>query len=258
MEFTFTTILLTLALFAAMLLCMEVGRRVGARRLASDPTGASAGVGAVDGAVFGLLGLLLAFSFSGAASRFDVRRQLIVEEANAIGTAYLRLALLAPEAQAPLRAAFQRYVDTRLEVYRELPDIAAARQAHARSVKLAKDIWDQAVAACRAEGNPPATMLLLPALNEMIDITTTRAAATRTHPPSVVFAMMFALALAAAMLAGYGMAASRTRNWLHVLGFAVSMAVAVYLVLDLEFPRLGLIDLRDFDQVLLEVRESMQ
>ena len=82
-----------MALFLGMLV-LEVGWRIGARRLAEDPNGADAGVGAVEGAVFALLGLLIAFTFSEAASRFDTRRQLIVEETNDIGTAYLRLDLL--------------------------------------------------------------------------------------------------------------------------------------------------------------------
>src|ERR1700675_930574 len=83
--------LLALGVFVGMVILQEVGRRVGHRRLARDSEGARAGVGAIDGAVFGLLGLLVAFTFSGAASRFDARRQLVVEEANAIGTAYLRI-----------------------------------------------------------------------------------------------------------------------------------------------------------------------
>ncbi len=85
---------IALALFAGMLLLLDIGRRIGARRRAQDAGGAGAGTGAVEGAVFALLGLLVAFTFSGAASRFDARRALVVEEANAIGTAYLRLDLL--------------------------------------------------------------------------------------------------------------------------------------------------------------------
>lgn len=82
----------------------------------------------MEGAVFALLGLLIAFTFSGAATRFDTRRQLIIEETSDIGTAYLRLDLLPVEAQPGLREKFREYVDARLEVYRKLPDIAAAKK----------------------------------------------------------------------------------------------------------------------------------
>ena len=169
-------------IFAGMLVLQEAGRRLGVRRLAKDPEGARAGLGAVEGAIFGLMGLVVAFTFSGAAARFDTRRLLIVEEANAIGTAYLRLDLLPAEAQPKLRELFRRYLDTRLEAYERLPDLAAAKDALARSIALQDEIWSGSVEAGR--GAPQATMLLLPALNAMIDITTTRTVACRRTPLS--------------------------------------------------------------------------
>jgi len=221
--------LFALGLFLGMLILLEVGRRIGARRLAEDPTGAEAGVGTVDGAVFALLGLLIAFTFSGAASRFDTRRQLIVEETNDIGTAYLRLDLLPVDAQPGLREKFREYVDTRLEIYRKLPDFRAAQEETAKANRLQAEIWRQSVAASRAQGaSAAAPMLLLPALNAMIDITTTRTMATQIHPPMVIFALLFGLALVSSLLVGYGMASSKARNWLHMLGLAFVMAVSVY------------------------------
>src|SRR5438132_4863721 len=158
--------LFALGLFLGMLILLEVGRRIGARRLAEDPTGAEAGVGTVEGAVFALLGLLIAFTFSGAASRFDTRRQLIVEETNDIGTAYLRLDLLPADFQPALRESFRRYLDARIEVYRKLPDVAAAKESLADANELQRQIWRQAIVASRTEGAPPAGPIpLLPALN---------------------------------------------------------------------------------------------
>jgi len=250
--------LFAVTLFLGILLLLEIGRRIGVRRIAKEAEDARAGVGAVEGAVFGLLGLLIAFTFSGAASRFDTRRQLIVEETNAIGTAYLRLDLLPADARPALRESFQRYVEARLAVYRKLPDIPAVKAELARVMKLQGEIWTQAIAACREAGFQPATMLLLPALNQMIDITTTRTMAAQTHPPTIVFVMLGGLALVSALLAGYGMAGSTTRSWLHMLGFAGILAVTVYVILDIEFPRLGLIRVDAFDQALVELRESMK
>jgi hypothetical protein len=242
-----------------MLILAEVGRRIGIRRLTQDPEGAEAGVGVVDGAVFALLGLLMAFTFSGAASRFDARRQLIVEETNDIGTAYLRLDLLPVDAQPKLREKFRQYVDARLGIYRKLPDIAAANEELAKANKLQGEIWRLAVAASAAPGaSPAAPMLLLNALNAMIDITTTRTMAMQMHPPTVIFVMLFALALASSLLVGYGMAASKHRNWLHTLGLAFAMAAAVFVILDIEYPRAGFIRVDAFDRALVELRESMK
>ena len=259
MSYALTASFITLGLFLGMLLFLDIGRRIGTRRRAQDPEGAGAGTGAVDGAVFALLGLLVAFTFSGAAARFDTRRALIVEEANAIGTAYLRLDLVPASAQPALRDLFRRYMDSRIEVYRKLPDLNAAKAELAQSAKLQADIWNQAVAAGRLEGAPPAaTMLLLPALNQMIDITTTRTMAGQIHPPMVIFLMLFGLALAGALLAGYGMAGGKSRDWLHMLAFAAVLALAIYVIIDIEYPRLGLIRVDAFDQVLVEVRASMK
>jgi hypothetical protein len=250
--------LLTVSLLVGMLLLLEIGRRMGIRRMAQEKD-EGAGLGAVEGAVFSLLGLLIAFILYGAAARFDTRRQLIVEETNAIGTAYLRLDLLPTEAQPALREHFRRYVEARLEVYRKLPDLAAAQEALAKTTTLQGEIWRHAVAAVRAEGAlPQAAVVLLPALNVMIDITTTRTMATRMHPPLVIFVLLFGLALVASLLAGYGMAGSKARRWLPILGFVVVITVSVYVILDLEFPRLGFIRVDAFDQALVELRESMQ
>jgi hypothetical protein len=259
MNYTAFASLLTLGLFFGMLLLLDIGRRIGLRRIARDPEGAQAGTGPVDGAVFALLGLLVAFTFSGAASRFDERRNLIVQETNDIGTAYLRLDLLPASAQPALRDLFRRYVDSRLEVYRKLPDIEAARAELARCTSLQGEIWSKAVAAGRMEGAPPsAAMLLLPALNQMIDITTTRTMVAQMHPPLVIFALLFGLALVAALLAGYDMAGSKQRNWIHMIGFAAVMAAAVNVIMDIEYPRLGMIRVDAFDQALVELRDGMK
>jgi hypothetical protein len=259
MEHGILVSLLTVGLFLGMLILAEVGRRIGMRRLAQDPEGAEAGVGVVDGAVFALVGLLIAFTFSGAASRFDTRRQLIVEETNDIGTAYLRLDLLPVDAQPALREKFRQYLDARLEIYRKLPDLAAAKRELVKANKLQGEIWREAVAASRAQGaSPAAPMLLLPALNAMIDITTTRTMATQMHPPMVVFALLFGLSLACSLLVGYGMAGSKKCNWLHTVVLAFVMAASVFVILDIEYPRLGFIQVDAFDRALMELRESMK
>lgn len=246
------------SLFAGLLVCLELGRRWGARQLRRDPEGARAGTGAVEGAVFALLGLLIAFTFSGAATRFDTRRELIVEEANAIGTAWLRLDVLPAETQPALRDLFRQYVDARLAAYRQLPDLAAAKVELDHSLELQTQIWSQSVAAARSSPTPAATTVLLPALNEMIDIVTTRTAVTYMHPPLAIYGLLFILALLGALFAGSAMAGSKTRNPLHVFGFAAIMAASAYLILDLEFPRFGLVRVDAADQLLVDVHASFQ
>ena len=166
--------------------------------------------------------------------------------------------MLPKDSQSALRDSFRRYVDSRLEVYRTIADKTAASDALARSNAVQNEIWKSAVTAVAKEGAAPsAPMLLLPALNEMIDITTTRTVALQTHPPPIIFIMLAVIALVSSFLAGYGMAGGKKRSLIHMMGFAAITAGAVYVILDLEFPRLGLIRIDSADNVLMDVRKSM-
>lgn len=216
------------------------------------------GLGALEGALFGLMGLILAFCFSGAGARFDARMQMIVAEANCIGTAYLRLDLLSPQRRADIQEQFRQYVDARLGAYRAAPDLAKAKAEFARAAAIQGEIWTRAIAACKQDNlAPPAVSTLLPALNEMFDIANTRYMALQMHPPVSIYCLMAALVLICSLLAGFRMGESQTISRLHVLAFAALVAVTVYVTIDLEFPRLGIIQVTNFDQAIADVRAGM-
>jgi hydrogenase/urease accessory protein HupE len=100
-------------------------------------------------------------------------------------------------------------------------------------------------------------VLIIPALNEMFDIAQARLLAMRMHPPAVIFVMLGVTAFAGALFAGYGMASTPTRNWAYILGFAATTTIAIYVIIDLEYPRLGLIRVDAFDEALVNVRATM-
>jgi len=257
--FVLAVVGLVLPLFIVMLAAGEAGRRIGIARLARQSGGLAKGGGSADAATFALLGLLIAFTFSGAASRFQDRRDLIADEANAIGTAYLRLDLLAGEVQQPLRELFRRYVDVRATVYGQALEGAATAAKVGESAELQSDIWTMTASAVKREGTPTSTAtLVIGALNEMIDITTTRALATQSHPPMVVFLLLVAMSLVCALLVGYATSLNTARSWLHMLTFAAVISLSVYVIIDLEFPRVGLIRVDAADDILLQLRESMR
>lgn len=244
-------------LFLGLLLFLEIGRRVGLRRLQQE--GSTTAFGPVESAIFALFGLLIAFTFSGGIERFNSRRTLIADEANAIGTAYLRLDLLAGEDRTALQQQFRDYLDARLAVYRKLPDLEAALAELARSSELQSGIWTRSLTGIRRpEAHPNAPMLLIPALNEMFDITTTRTMAARIHPPAAVYGLLFLLGLGCAVLAGHAMAGMKDWSWLHALAFALAIALVVYVILEIEYPRTGFIRLTAFDQALIDLRDSMK
>ena len=246
-------------LFFGMLILLETGRRLAIRQRSNESESERSNLGAIEGAVFALFGLLMAFTFSGAASRFNEKRMLVVEEANAVETAYLRLHFLAEEAQPSLRQLFRKYLDSRLETYRKLPDMQEAGLEMTNSKRIQENIWTDSIAATRLPGSHPAAGLLLPlALNNMIDIASTRTMALQLHPPRVIYALLFGLGLICSLLAGYRMASGRQRSWLHILGFTMITVIVVYVMLDIEYPRTGLIRLEAADEVLINLREGMK
>ncbi len=238
---------------------LALGRHIGQRAIMRHGDAGLASAGSLEAAVFALLGLLIAFTFSGALTRFDVRRAQVVDEANAIGTAYLRIDLLPPAVQPRLRETFRNYVDARIATYQKLPDLQAAQGELALSQALQADIWAQAVAATRLpESRSGTEVLLMPALNQMFDITTVRLAATQMHPPAIVYLMLVGLSLASALLAGYQSAGDKAYDRVHQLGFAAIVACTVYVILDIEYPRLGWVRIDAVDQVLVGVRAGMK
>src|SRR5271170_6546278 len=184
--------LVALALFAGVLACLEIGWRIRRRRRHEEHPDADSGLGAIDGAVYGLMGLLIAFTFTGAAARFEVRRELVTKETNAIGTAWLRVDLLPAASQPAIRGEFRDYVDSRIKTYQLMrsSDILGARAELAHSNALQTQIWKDAVAACQQQSSAAVTSLTMSSLNEMIDITTTRYVAMLTHPPLAIYLVL--------------------------------------------------------------------
>jgi len=248
-----------LSLLVGMGIAMKMGHRLGVAEYKRNPSAAGKGVSAIDGAIFALFGLLLAFTFSGAASRFENRRDLVVQEVNAISTAYLRLELLQKPDQTKLKPLFRTYVESRIKTYQLIAqgtDVAMIE--FARSQDLQNEIWHTATAASTKTGNPAVMSLVLAPINEMIDITTTRLAATRAHPPLVIYGLLFAFAIASSLLAGYSASFSKEHHWLHKVLFAICITGTIYATLDMEYPRLGLIRSDAMDIHFHELLQSIQ
>lgn len=247
-----------LFLVIGMLFFLEVGRWIGKRGLLSDPEGSEKGLATLESAILALFGLLLAFCFSGATERFDVRRQLITQEANDIGTAWTRIDLLPAESQPAMRDLFRKYLDSRLDTYRKIPDMTAVAAEMENSTNLQQQIWSHAIAGCNAKKDPATTSLILPSLNAMMDTMTVRTMATKMHPPMIAFVLLLCLALVCAVLAGHGLSGRKDRCWFHILGFAIVIPLTIYVILDIEYPRVGFIRVDDFDKILEQLRASMK
>ena len=259
MEFALPPLPSAIAMMVGMLVCLHVGRRLGNRWIERHPGAERHGFGIIDGAVFSLYGLLLAFTFSGAPSRLDARRHLIIDEANAIETAYLRLDLLGPDTRPILQQQFRQFVDLRLGGYAKLPDIAAAKADIGAANELLHEIWTETMEGCGRPGvNGDCYRLLLPSLNAVIDVTASRTAASSIHPPVVIFVLLLMLAMVCSLLGGFNMAGHARPSLLHVTSYALIAAITIFTVLEIEYPRLGVLRIEsNFDQVLIDMRSGM-
>jgi hypothetical protein len=256
--------LTVLVMFVGSLTLIELGRRMGAKHIDSDGRMSMAGLAAVEGAVFALIGLLVAFTLSGALQRYDDLRTLIVEEANAISIADDRLDMLEEPDQSQVRSLLKSYLEERLKLYKENMNFSIVDNVSVYSpeqlTKIAdkkKDLWSAAVAACaRAKTTAPSN-LILPALGEVFSVARDRAGANERHPPRIIYAMLLGLGLTGSLLAGFGMAAGRKRSYLHIAAFTVAMSIALFIITDMEYPRQGFITTNHFDVFLENVLKEI-
>jgi hypothetical protein len=183
---------------------------------------------------------------------------LVAQQVNAIGTGWSRIDVLPPEVQQPVRAGLQAYVDALIVMYREEPSRAEALKEPDAVARTREELWSRAVAACSTKDGEKARMLLLPSLNEMFDVAETERLARRIHSPGLIFFMLAILALASAVFVGYAVAGGARRNWMYMIGSAATVAVAIYVIIELEFPRLGLLRTDAVDHALVELRTTMR
>jgi len=238
-------------LFVAMVLLSLAGEWVSRRQPArrTEPSNVATG------AVFALLGLLLAFTYAGAFARLDARREMIVKEVNAIGTAFLRIDLLPADAQPALREQFRAYTKQRLSYY-EATDTESLLAEYAAAARLQGKIWKASVAATDS-GNVATRQLVISSLNDMFDAATTRRAAAMFHHPAPVVVSLFVVALLSAVLAGYSEPRDRFRQRTQFVAFAFVVSICVYIILDMDYPRSGLINLDYINAMMQDLLNSM-
>ncbi|MCU1247946.1 MAG: hypothetical protein JWQ49_975 [Edaphobacter sp.] len=236
---------LSIPLFFVMLLLLEAGRRFRART-GLEPSAT------IENADFALFGLLLAFTISRAMGRFDEHRSLATRELNAIDTAYRRLDLLPSETQPPIRQFFRDYVTSRLNQYETSDHSVSAESRRLQG----RDLEGAVAAASMSQPNPnSATLVLLPALNHMLDITNTCRKAFNMHPPDAVFLLLLFLSCLCAFIAGLVIKPGQN-NWLHMVTFAAIVYLTIGAIFDIEYPHHGLIRLTSYDSYFIALRDS--
>lgn len=243
--------LIFVATIVVIMLAVEIGFRLGGHRREHARQEKESPVGAMVAAILGLLAFMLAFTFGLAASRFDANRFLVLDEANAIGTTYLRAALLPEPYRTQARSLLRDYVDIRLNRPRD----ETIEQAIARSSELQTRLWSEAVAA--AQKSPtPVVALFISSLNEVIDLQAKRVmAGLRSRVPLEIWVTLYVMAIVSMAAVGYYEGLAGARRSLAAPALVVAFAVVMLLIADLERPFTGILQVSR--QALVDVRHSM-
>jgi hypothetical protein len=247
---------LALVFLTLMVAASEAGFRVGRRPDIQTRIGTKSEISSVEAGVLAVLGLLLGFTMSMAVTRFEVRKQLVLEEANAIGTAHLRTQLI-PEAEGKEIADLLRaYTNVRVtlgdgrSIYEQ---IAAARQESAR---LQDAFWQRATAYGQKDPNPVRAGLLLQSLNEVIDLDAARWMAFQDHVPETVLYVIAVVGLLAAMVVGYTFGLGGVRNLFSICMLSLAITLVLMVIIDLDRPREGLIHVSQ--QPMLDLQKQLR
>jgi hypothetical protein len=238
-----------------LLLAGEGGFRLGARIDSSVEETTKSQITSLQGAILALFGLLLAFTFSMAVSRYDLRKQLVVEESTSIGTTYLRAQLLPEPYRTEISKLLRHYVDIRLEFFAVGANPERVAQVSDETEKIQDKLWFQAVAAGTIDPHAETTALFLQSLNETIDLPTKRLAALQNRIPEVVIFLLFFGGMLAVGVVGYGHGLGARRNIFLMITFSVLIALVVLVIIDLDRPRRGLITVSQ--QSMHDLRESL-
>ncbi len=247
--------IIALVLLLALVAALEVGYRLGRRaRLNTDDTTKSQSV-TIEGAVIGVLALLLAFTLSMSITRYETRQQLVLEEANAIGTTYLRAKMLPAPYPAQAADLLRQYVANRLEFYNAGIDDARLQAANDQAARLQDRLWSIATAASAQDNRALPTSLFMQALNETIDLQGTRLAATRNIVPETVVLLLLVVAIAAVAIVGYNSGLSNRRQLFAGVTLIVLITLIVWVLIDLDRPARGFI--RVSQQSMIDLQQTL-
>lgn len=246
---------LLVAVFS-LLLMAEFGFRIGARRSPEKRKNHQSQSSSLQGALLGLLGLLLGFTFAMSVNRFDARKQLVLDESNGIGTAWLRAAFLSDPVRDKMRATMEDYVDSRLKGAEAPVGSPAFEQQVERSLQDQQSMWSLTVAELKAS-NTPATALFAASLNDVIDLDSKRQVAARNHVPPSVWLLLWLVSCTACCITGYTTGLGESGRYLLpmvILPLLLSLVIAI--IADLDNPQSGII--RVSQQSMRDLQQELQ
>jgi len=245
--------IITLLLFLLMILSSFVGKLLGNHmRNKKDSEEKSIETSALTALLF----FLLAFTFGMSGDRYDSRRKIVIEEANNIGTAILRSDLYPDSSKTLFRRDFKLYVEARISYYQAGADVKEVLKADSLSQEIASRLWKRASTLSKNPANLAATQQMIPALNNMIDIITSRSSGEKAKVPESIILMLFFLAMIIAFYGGYSEGLKGKMDWVVQLGFCLLVSLVILFTLDLDRPRRGFVNLDISNQTIIDLRKN--
>lgn len=245
-------IVLCVLLFLAMLGMVALGRTVG--RIWRKDEEPKTGVSSLLAAVFALFGFILAFTFGMSGNRYDNVRNVIVQEANDIGTAVLRSDLYSDSVRDAFRSDFKKYIEARIAYYNPT-DTALWFQSKQDAANISSSLWARAMQQSKQPNMLIPSNQMIPALNAMFDIATTSDVTLLTRVPDVIVYMLFILALASSFIGGFTSSRISGKDWIVVIGFALLSSIIIYITLDLGRPLRGIIKAESGKEAIVALRK---
>jgi Kef-type K+ transport system membrane component KefB len=244
---------IALVLFILMIIATMVGKIIGNKIRSNNKS--TQNLTETSG-LTALLFFLLAFTFGMSGNRYDSRRTIVVEEANDIGTAILRSDLYPETERVLFRKDFKEYVEARIQYYEVGPNVKGILKADSLSQTISARLWKRASNLSKDPNNLAATQQMIPALNAMIDVATSRLSGEKAKVPESILIMLFLLALITAFYSGYSDGRKGKTDWLVQTGFCLLVSLVILFTYDLDRPRRGFVNLDGPNQTIIELRKS--
>ena len=248
-----STLVIAITVLVGIFLFYLAGVRLGNYQKKNNPGAKAEGVGPLEGALLGLLALLLSFTFSMSASRYDTRRSLLIKEANDIGTVVLRAAMYPDSIHREFKKDLRQYLETRIAYYDAGSDEDKISKSLADATVISDRMWQRATRLSRESSSTLPHSLMIPALNEMIDVVTSRDSARLARVPDPIFWLLIILTLLGSLIIGYSKK-EKKNDWIVLSIYSLMTVITIYTIIDLDRPRQGIIKTDTAHQKIIELK----
>jgi hypothetical protein len=240
-----------------MVLVYWISYRITENILKKDPERKFPLLGTVQTSLFGLLALIIAFSFNMSVTRYDQRREVVVEEANHIGTALLRCDLYPDSIRSEFRKDFKEYLEARISYYEAKIDENKIQESLVKADIISQRIWKRAALLSQdPKTSLVSSVQMIPALNNMIDIVTTRDELRTAHIPDSIIWLIISLAIISSFVLGFGIGKNKIL-WVTIWCFFLVMSISIYFILDLDRPTQGINTINVTNQKIVDIRKML-